>query len=197
MLKFVKNNPVFWSRLGFCYDPPLKNEQGKPLCFVEDLSVFGDYHRSFSDVGVKIHTCILHSGWVGVDEYDYSLTDRVLEEIFFKNPDGYFIPRIKLNVPVDWCKENPEDVFVYPGGPDTVEGVRELVGTLKHDYLGYEAPDGYGFCSTEVDLLINVPMLAVLFQDKVFHLKSGLRMPRLCWKKCLTELKTVNMPNAL
>ena len=24
---FLKNNPVFWSRLGFCYDPPLKNEQ--------------------------------------------------------------------------------------------------------------------------------------------------------------------------
>lgn len=24
----MKNNPVFWSRLGFCYDPPLKDENG-------------------------------------------------------------------------------------------------------------------------------------------------------------------------
>ena len=155
-LKFIKNNPVFWSRLGFCYDPPLKNEQGRPLVFTEDLSKYGRYHRSFNDIGVKIHTCILHSGWVGVNEYDYSLTDRVLEEVFRDNSDGYFIPRIKLNVPVDWCKENPEDVFVYPGGPETAEGVRELVGTLKQDFIGYEAPNGYYMAGDYVDTRPNM-----------------------------------------
>ncbi len=155
-LKLIKNNPVFWSRLGFCYDPPLKNEQGKPLVFTEDLSKYGRFHRVFNDIGVKIHTCILHSGWVGVDEYDYSLTDRVLEEVFKDNPEGYFIPRIKLNVPVDWCKENPEDVFVYPGGPDTAEGVRELVGTLKQDFIGYEAPNGYYMAGDYVDTRPNM-----------------------------------------
>ena len=155
-LSLIKNNPVFWSRLGFCYDPPLKNAQGKPLVFTDDLGKYGKYHREFKDIGVKIHTCILHSGWVGVNEYDYSLTDRVMEEIFRDNPDAYFIPRVKLNVPIDWCFENPEEVFVYPGGPDTAEGVRELVGSLKQDYIGYEAPNGYYMAGDYVDTRPNV-----------------------------------------
>ena len=156
-LQFLKENPVFWSKLGFCYDPPLPNAEGKPLTFVEDLSFHGKDHRSFAKAGVKIHTCILHSGWVGVDTYDYSLTDRVLEEIFKDNPDIYFIPRVKLNVPIDWCYENPEEVFVYPNGPTTAEGIRQLVGTLQQDYIGYEAPNGYYTAnSTFVDPRPNV-----------------------------------------
>lgn len=140
---FLKKNPVFWSRLGFCYDPPLKNKEGRPLVFNEDLEKFAKTHRSFAKAGVKIHSSVLHLGWVGVNEYDYSLTDRVLDAIFKDNPDIYYIPRIKLNVPVDWCYENPEDVFVYYGGPKTAEEIKRLVGTEKHDYFGYEAPNGY------------------------------------------------------
>ena len=143
--EFLKNNPVFWSRLGFCYDPPLKNAQGSPLVFNEDLEKFAKTHRSFTKAGVKIHSSILHCGWVGVDEYDYSLTDRVLDAVFRDNPDIYYIPRIKLNVPVDWCRENPEDVFVYYGGPETPEEIRALVGTEKHDYIGYDSPEGYAY----------------------------------------------------
>ena len=161
-LKLIKNNPVFWSRLGFCYDPPIKNEHGKPLVFTEDLSRYGNLHRAFGGIGVKIHTCIVHSGWVGVNEYDYSLTDRVIEEVFRGNPDAYFIPRIKLNVPVDWCKENPEDVFVYYGGPETARGVLELVGTLKQDFLGYEAPNGYYMAGDYVDTRPNTGGLIAL-----------------------------------
>lgn len=142
-IEFLRNNPVFWSRLGFCYDPPLKNEQGKPLVFCEDLNKYGEYHRDFSKAGVKIHTCILHIGWMGVDEYDYSLTDRVLDEVFKDNEDAYFIPRIKLNVPVNWCYENPEDVCVYYGGPTDTEEIKRIVGTEKHDYIGYNSPKGY------------------------------------------------------
>lgn len=140
---FLKKNPVFWSRLGFCYDPPLKNEEGRPLVFNEDLEKFAKTHRSFTKAGVKIHSSILHSGWVGVDEYDYSLTDRVLDAVFKDNPYIYYIPRIKLNVPVDWCYENPEDVFVYYGGPRTIKEIKKLVGTEKHDYIGYDSETGY------------------------------------------------------
>jgi len=154
--QFLKENPVFWSRLGFCYDPPLKNEDGSPLVFVEDLGYYGKEHRAFSAAGVRIHTSILHSGWVGVNEYDYSLTDRVLEEVFKDNPDIYYIPRVKLNVPIDWCYENPEEVFVYPGGPQSVQEIRKLVGTLQQDYIGYEAPNGYYTASAFVDKRPNV-----------------------------------------
>jgi len=155
-LNFLRDNPVFWSRLGFCYDPPMKNESGKPLVFTENLDIYGKYHRAFAKSGIKIHTSILHSGWVGVNEYDYSLTDRVLEEVFKGNPDIYYIPRIKLNVPVDWCYENPEDVFVYYGGPENIQEVKAMVGTLKQDYLGYEAPYGYYMAGDYEDTRPNV-----------------------------------------
>lgn len=142
-LKILKNNPVFWSRLGFCYDPPMADENGEPLVFTKDFSEQLRIHDDFSDCGVKIHTCILHNGWVGVDKYDYSLCDRVLESIFRSGKVQYFIPRIKLNVPIDWCRENPTEVCLYENGPRDIEEIRSLVGTLKHDYLGYNSPRGY------------------------------------------------------
>ena len=158
-LSLLGKNPVFFSRLGFCYDPPLKNAEGRPLVFTEDLSQYGKYHESFAEIGVHIHTCILHAGWMGVDEYDYSLTDRVMDELFRRDPDGYFIPRIKLNVPIDWCYENPEELFVYPEGPTDKEEIRTLVGTLKQDYIGYEAPNGYYMAGDFVDPRPNVGSL--------------------------------------
>ena len=186
-LSLIKNNPVFWSRLGFCYDPPLKNAQGKPLVFTDDLGKYGKYHREFKDIGVKIHTCILHSGWVGVNEYDYSLTDRVMEEIFRDNPDAYFIPRVKLNVPIDWCFENPEEVFVYPGGPDTAEGVRELVGSLKQDYIGYEAPNGYYMAGDYVDTRPNV---GGLIARQSFSSKKWLKDAKTALEKLIDRLES-------
>ena len=155
-LEFLKNNPVFWSRLGFCYDPPLMNERGEPLVFTENFEKYLSTHRDFYRAGVKIHTSVLHAGWVGVDRYDYSLTDRVLDAVFSAGEDVLYLPRIKLNVPVDWCYENPEDVFVYYGGPETVEEIRALVGTEKHDYLGYESPCGYYRAGDYVDTRPNV-----------------------------------------
>lgn len=178
---FLKNNPVFWSRLGFCYDPPIKNEEGKPLVFCEDLDKYMRFHKDFIKAGVKIHTCILHSGWVGIDEYDYSLTDRVLEEVFSENDDIYYIPRIKLNPPVDWCIENPEELFVYYEGPREKEEIRKLAGTLKHDYLGYEAPDGY-YCSNDFkDTRPNVGGLISLqsFSSKKWLADAGAALEKL------------------
>lgn len=142
-IDFLKNNPVFWSRLGFCYDPPIANEKGEPLVFTENFEKYLSTHRDFLKAGVRIHTSILHSGWVGVDKYDYRLTDRVLESIFSVGDDVLYIPRIKLNVPIDWCYENPEDVFVYYDGPRDREEIRALVGTERHDYLGYSSENGY------------------------------------------------------
>ena len=141
--EFLRNNPVFWSRLGFAYDPPLRDEKGELIVFNSTLEKYGNYHRSFSEIGVELHTSILPSGWTAVDEYDYSLTDKVVEEVFRNNPNAYYIPRVKLNVPVDWCRENPEEVFVYHGGPETAEEIRDIVGSPAHDYIGYEAPSGY------------------------------------------------------
>ena len=155
-IDFLKNNPVFWSRLGFCYDPPIENEKGEPLVFTENFEKYLSTHRDFLKAGVKIHTSILHSGWVGVDKYDYRLTDRVLESVFSVGDDVLYLPRIKLNVPVDWCYENPEDVFVYYDGPRNADEIRALVGTERHDYLGYSSPSGYYRAGDYVDTRPNV-----------------------------------------
>lgn len=142
-MKRLKENSVFWSKLGFCYDPPRIGADGKPIVFFENFERFAKFHKDFAAAGVKLHTSILFSGWVGVNRYDYELTDRVLDAVLKDNPDIYYIPRIKLNVPLDWGKDNPEDVFVYFDGPREVEDIRRLVGTDKHDFLGYDSEMGY------------------------------------------------------
>ncbi len=179
--EFLKNNPVFWSRLGFCYDPPIKNERGEPLVFNENLEREAAFHRAFSKAGVKIHTCILHSGWVGVNEYDYTLTDRVLDAVFSENEDAYFIPRIKLNVPIDWCYEYPEEVFVYDEGPRERDKIRELVGTLKQDYIGYDSPRGYFSAGGFEDTRPNVGGVIARqsFSSKIWQRDAGVALEKL------------------
>lgn len=154
-IEFLRNNPVFWSRLGFCYDPPGLGSDGKPIVFSKDFSRFSKYHKDFFKAGIRVHTSILHSGWVGVNKYDYSLTDRVLEEIFRDNEDIYYIPRIKLNPPVEWTAQNPEDVFVY-FEPLPKEEIIKLINTEKQDWLGYEAPNGYYQSGDYIDTRPNV-----------------------------------------
>lgn len=141
--EFLRKNPVFWSRLGFCYDPPVYKENGELVVFAEDYENQARYQQSFTKAGVTIHTCILNSGWVGVNKYDYSLCDKILDAVFKDGGAKYFIPRVKLNVPVDWCRENPEDVCVYYAGPREKEEIRALVDTPAHDWLGYASERGY------------------------------------------------------
>ena len=140
---FLRENAIFWSLLGFCYDPPIPDENGNPRIFDTNFARYTRYHDDFSAAGVDVHTFILHSGWVGVDQYDYSLCDRVLDGLFASGKTKYAFPRIKLNVPVDWCAKYPEEVWVYEQGPRDAEGIRQLVGTLQHDWLGYDDPQGY------------------------------------------------------
>ncbi len=138
----LKNNIIFWSRLGFGFDPPILDENGLPILFDENLSEL-KYHRAFYEKGIKIHSFIVNSGWIGVNRYDYTVTDRVMDEAVSIGEEVLLIPRVKLNPPIDWCKENPKELFVYHGGPTDPDEIQSIVGTEKQDYLGYEAPNGY------------------------------------------------------
>ncbi|MCK5845325.1 MAG: hypothetical protein KAG97_11500, partial [Victivallales bacterium] len=155
-IELLKCDSVFWSKLGFFHDPPRFEENGKMIVFGDDFERFGKYHRDFTAAGVAIHTSILFSGWIGVDEYDYTLTDQVLDEVFKDDADIWFIPRIKLNVPLDWGTQNPEDLCVYFNGPREKEEIRRLVNTEKHDILGYESPVGYYTSNTWKDTRPNI-----------------------------------------
>ena len=140
--KKFRDTPFFWSRLGFCYDPPRAGADGKQILFSYDFDEYNRVHRDFADAGVKFHTTILHSGWVADGVWDYTLTDRVLNEIFSGNPDIFYMPRVKLNVPPDWCRNHPEETFVYFFGPRDPKEIAALAGTEKQDYFGFES-DGY------------------------------------------------------
>ena len=142
-IKFLRENAAFWSRLGFGYDTVYPGEADARFLYDDNLERFGEYHRAFTKAGVNIHTLVLDLGWRDVDEYDYTVVDKVLEELFRGGENIYFIPRVKLNAPVGWCRENPEELFEYYGGPETAEEIRAMVGTPMQDLLGYEAPNGY------------------------------------------------------
>lgn len=142
MERNYRTSPFFWSRLGFCYDPPMTDDEGNQIVFSRDFAAYRRFHDAFRDAGIDCHTTILHSGWVGVDRYDYRLTDETLAAILGGNPDIYYMPRVKLNVPPDWCEANPTETFVYEKGPRTEEEIRMLVGGPRHDFFGADM-DGY------------------------------------------------------
>lgn len=142
MSNILRDKVIFWSRLGFGYDPPIFGDDGQPVLFDENLSEL-KFHKDFYKKGVKIHSFIVNSGWVGVDKYDYTVTDKVMDAAASIGEDVLLIPRVKLNPPIDWCEKYPEELFVYDGGPTDADEIKAMVGTEKHDYLGYEAPNGY------------------------------------------------------
>jgi hypothetical protein len=140
----LKGRSLFWSRIGFEMDPARYDEQGKLIEFGGDYAKFAKFHKDMHRLGIKLHTSILPSGWVGEDQYNYTLTDRTLDTLFSELPeDAFYIPRVKLNAPVEWSKNHPEELFVYYGGNNDPEYIRPRVGSLEHDLLGYEAPNGY------------------------------------------------------
>lgn len=142
-LEFLKENAVFFSRLGFGYDPPMRDSEGRWLLFDRDFEKYISFHKEFAEAGIPIHTFLLPSGWIDDGVFDYTATDEVLNAICEALPDVYVLPRIKLNAPLSWCQAHPEDVFVYDGGPTNAQEIAATVGTLKQDILGYDAPGGY------------------------------------------------------
>lgn len=141
-LRLLREEPVFWSRLGFCYDPPRAGKDGRQIIFNRDFARYRRLHDQFEEIGVRLHTSILHSGWVGDHQYDYEATDATVDAVLRGSPQRLYIPRIKLNPPMGWCRNHPEELMVYYGGPGTAGEIARLVDTPRHDWFGFES-DGY------------------------------------------------------
>ena len=138
----LRKHPFFWSRLGFCYDPPRYDADENQIIFSRDYDYYRKTHDAFRDAGVEYHTTILHSGWVDDHKYDYRLTDEILHALLDGNPTIKYMPRVKLNAPMGWCRNHPEDVLVYYHGPRDAESIRNLTCTPQHDIIGFES-SGY------------------------------------------------------
>lgn len=141
-LKLLREEPVFWSRMGFCYDPPRAGKDGRQIIFSRDFDRYRRLHDQFEKIGVTLHTSIMHNGWVGDNRYDYEAADATVDAVLHDAPQRLYIPRIKLNPPMEWCRSHPEELLVYYGGPKTAEEIAALVDTPLHDWFGGDT-DGY------------------------------------------------------
>ncbi len=121
-IEFLRRNPIFWTRLGY------ELEKGGPEAHLRHA----ERHKELFDKGILVHSSIIPVGWVGPDQYDYTDTDHYLNLLFTHCPDALFLPRVKLNVPEGWCEAHPEDVFVYAGGPRTLDEIKAMIGTEVH-----------------------------------------------------------------
>ncbi len=143
---FLKENPIFWSRLGCEWYPPLFDPEGDPYYGYNgvEIATMQRYHRDFAAAGVHTHSIILDRGWIGEGKFDYRVTDQQLRQLLEADPEGYLLPRIKLDAPLDWCRSHPEDVFVYANGKGLTEAeIAALVGTPAQSYWQYEVPEWY------------------------------------------------------
>ena len=134
-LEILKKEGIFWSRLGFSIDPPIFDENNNNI-LNENSEIYFKYHRDMTNAGVKVHTCILSSGWIDDNKYDFKTPMKILTRLMEENPDIYFMPRIKLNPPILWQKRYPEDICVYENGPRDAEGILSLIGGEKHNIHG-------------------------------------------------------------
>ena len=100
-LEFITQEPAFWSRVGFAEDPTRIDENGNIVFYSDDWSNFIEEHKLFYQKGIKLHTTIIHNGWIDVDKYDFSAVDKTLHAICSIAKDIKYIPRIKLNPPIN------------------------------------------------------------------------------------------------
>ena len=172
---FLKEYPIFFSRLGCEWYPPLYDPAGKPYWGYTDADVktLQRYHRDFAAAGVHTHSIILDSGWNHEGKFDYTATDLQLKQLFEADPDGYVLPRIKLDAPLDWCRNHPEDVFVYANGKGlSPEEISALVETPSQSYWQYKVPEWY---EKYEDFQKDVPLLidAQSFSSKRWLADAG------------------------
>lgn len=132
--EIISNEPAFWSRIGFADDPTRLDENGNVTFYSENWDNFIREHKSFAEKGIKLHTGILHNGWVGVSEYDFRAVDRTLEAIFSVSDEIYYMPRIKLNPPISWTFANPTEAALSYGAKRDTESIVRLVRKMSPYY---------------------------------------------------------------
>lgn len=141
-LDCLASETAFYSKLGFTYDPPRFDRNGELIRFYSTEKMM-EYHRNMFKRGIRLHSSLLFSGWIGDNRFDYRETDRVLAAVASLGPAVRYLPRVKFNAPLDWGKNHPEELCVYFDGPRDRESIRAIAGgSPRQDILGYDG-DGY------------------------------------------------------
>ena len=144
--EFLRENPIFWSHIGGVGRYAKRCPDGS-VCIspeAEKMAPHLRYNREFRKTGVRVYSTVLDSGWVAPDTYDYTRVDYTLKCFFETVPDGYLLPRIGVDVPLEWCRQNPEEVALYVAGKGlSRDEVQERVGTAKHEFYYADLPDDH------------------------------------------------------
>lgn len=53
---YLRTTPFFWSRLGFCYDPPRYDKDKKPIIFSRQYDKYMKFHTASILHTFKVHT---------------------------------------------------------------------------------------------------------------------------------------------
>ncbi len=123
-LELMRNTP--WS---FYYTAHSK-------CGTERDAFFYKNHEVIDKIGSDIRCSNIDTGWDGVDTYDYTKIDEVLETLLKDYPNRYFVPRLQFNPRIGWIKRHPEELCVYYGGPKTKEEILARIDTPDYDEAG-------------------------------------------------------------
>jgi len=148
LLIMISSEPMFWSRIGFTKDPTRLDSLGNPLFYDSNFDQANKENREFEKAGIKVFTSILHNGWIGDNKYNYTIVDSTLDLVLKEHPGRYYLPRIKLNVPIEWALKNPEELYVSFKGPRNRDEILELAKKMSKywDTAGWSGnvPDNEG-----------------------------------------------------
>jgi len=115
----------------------IKSNEQKKLCL-----------RDFAAAGVKFYmdvwytTTKLNDWWLGEGKYDFVAFDKHMQALLDACPDGYVIPRFKLDPPEWWRSENPDEMLVGYVNPAS-EKWHALFETMLRDVVGHIENSGY------------------------------------------------------
>ncbi len=132
----LRAHPMFLSRAGWTYHPPVYGEDGKFRYGFPEYDAMLEIAKGFSDSGVQVFLTNLPVGWVDEDTYDFSSLDETLAQMFAAIPNALYIPRLRLDPPFAWMEKHPEELCVFENESDDPKIISELVkhGNVNNTY---------------------------------------------------------------
>ena len=125
----------------------LPNPFEKPILPVNEVPAL----RDFADVGVRLFgnvwsmRCRPHDWWRGEGIYDWKVFDALALGLLATCPDGWIMPRIKIEPPEWWCLDHPEEMSASKVEVKADSGLwRSLYRRMLCDVIAHVAASPYG-----------------------------------------------------
>ncbi|MBT9132332.1 MAG: hypothetical protein DDT33_00846 [Firmicutes bacterium] len=126
----------------------VKDFNGTPTIFIEGRPLSGmafwslpdwdDVNKKMGGTGIVLFTPQIPLGWNGPGKFDYQSVDSLIQCLLKAAPNTLLIPRLELNAPIPWQKENPEELCLYHDAPRDMDSVKNIFSISKHDPAGYQ-----------------------------------------------------------